>query len=141
MQALADLRRELGVAEPPAPPPVDNPILTNNAVHPTAMVAPIPKKVMELVEKLDRAGIKVTEAIANGKNPFSDKQKFLKIACFFLLRFQGGVKREALELALMTGMDWSKGTAAAHALQASQLFQALGVATEMNGVIRRIGSM
>jgi hypothetical protein len=106
------------------------------AVTPGASGFAVPKKVDELLVRIAAAGIRVAESLAAGKNPFSGQHRsvrYMRIASHFLLRAPAGFSREKLITALQQDLNWSKGTAAAHATQAFQALKALGVAEEQNG--------
>ena len=127
------LRAKLGIAVKPAKPVVERKQIVKDAG-----VMTLPKKVEELMERIDRAGIKITESLREGRNPFADKKKpaFLLVACHLLLHLSGNqISRQGLCEAFMKKFEWSEGTAAAHALQASQLLVAVGAATETDGRI------
>ena len=118
----------LGIAPKPEKPRVVRPRPERGA----AMMG-LPKKVEELLARIDRAGIKVTEALARGENPFTATPAFLRVTCHLLLRIPAGISRDDLRMALMTKLNWTHGTAAAHAVQAAQALVALGAAVEING--------
>jgi len=46
---------------------------------------------------------------------------------------KAGIDRATLKTAFMRKLEWSEGTAAAHATQAFQALTALGAAIEQNG--------
>ena len=97
----------------------------------------LPKKVMEWMQRIERAGIQVAESIRGGRNPFKPGQcKHLYIACQFLLGCKGGFYRSLLQKQLEKHCGWSEGTAAAHALQAVQILKAYHIADEVNGVVK-----
>lgn len=137
-QALIELRAELGVhiklpkpkavvkAAEPVRAPVPAEILTSD----------MPKKVEALLQAISTAGIRVTEALRKGTNPFIKSPAFMKVACHLLLRVPNGFSRSALESAFMTHFHWNAGTAAAHALQSFQALTALGAADECNGILK-----
>lgn len=126
---LATVRAELGIVERKK---VSRPTRAETAT--AGAMTDYPKKVVELMERIDRAGIKVTEMLAARQNPFKSSPAFMRVTCHLLLGL-GSIKRDLLQRALMSKLEWSEGTAAAHAMQASQLLQALGAATEANGII------
>lgn len=126
---LTAVRTELGIVERKKvsrPKPVET--------APAGALTDYPKKVIELMERIDRAGIKVTEMLAARQNPFRSSPVFMRVTCHLLLGL-GSIRRDVLQRALMSKLEWSEGTATAHAMQASQLLQALGAATEANGII------
>ncbi|SER28827.1 hypothetical protein SAMN05216548_114111 [Faunimonas pinastri] len=93
----------------------------------------LPKKVEELLARFERAGIKVTERLSAGENPFEKTPVFMRVACHLLLRLPSGFDRNMLRQALQSKLGWSSATAASHAIQACQALVALGAAEEMNG--------
>lgn len=97
-----------------------------------------PKKVEELMGRLERAGISITDKLAKGINPFAELKRpvFLNIACHLLLRLTSGLHRDTLRTAYEQKLGWSKATAAAHALQVFQLLVALDAATDTNGTLQ-----
>lgn len=130
-QRLAALRERLGVVKgrtkkPPAPT-----IETPDGVELT-----IPRKVLDLIQRVDRAGIKVTESLLRGENPFTSTPTFLRVCCHVLLKVPGGVNRKTLTMALQRKLDWTEATASAHAGQAVHLLTALGAISEMNGLLK-----
>lgn len=134
-QNLVLVREKLGIK--PKPGAVNRPRPATPTPHPTGFTPTLPKKVIELLGRIERAGIKVTEALRRGENPFTDKPAFMRITCHLLLRLSGNqIRMDLLQTALESKLEWSPGTAAAHALQAAQALEALGVATRSNGVLR-----
>lgn len=132
---LAILREELGIAEP-APVLVEK--LVAKTVSGAVFVEPMPKKVAAHIERLDRLGIKVSPALERGENPI-DKDKgpqFLRVACHLLLKVKAGFSRDLLVQCFMEKLKHTPATAAAHAKQTVQIFEALGVAHEHNGLIQ-----
>lgn len=93
----------------------------------------LPKKVEELLGRIERAGISVTAALARRENPFTKDPAFLRVTCHLLLHMSAGVDRATLKSAFVKKLGWSEGTAAAHATQAFQALIALGAASENNG--------
>lgn len=130
---LAALRAELGikVATPRAK-------IVSTPVSPATRVysKKLPPKVIELLNAIDTAGIRVGEALKNGLNPFTVKFPFLRIACHLLMRRQGkGISRDEMRHAFETTLKVGRGTADAYALQASIALRAIGVANERESVL------
>jgi hypothetical protein len=135
---LAMLRAELGVVIPerktapkprPATPGVPAAVmeLTNG----------LPKKVAAWITYLEREGIKVTEALAKGENPFKGKRPaFMAIACHLLLKLPQGVSRDLLNQCFREKLSWSAETTAAHVTQARQILIAIGAVDEVDGMIK-----
>lgn len=94
----------------------------------------LPKKVEEVLQRIEAAGIRVTEALREGRNPFlNEKPAFLRVACHLILHMPQGIDRKTLALAFQKKLNWSEGTAAAHATQAFQALSHLGAAHDNNG--------
>ena len=133
---LALLRGELGIVIPA----VKKPAIVKGAtptVSPTPFSTGLPKKVAELLQRIDKAGIKVTEALAEGRNPFTSKPHFMRVTCHLLLKLgERGLPRDLLCTCFMEKLQWSKGTADAHVIQAVQTLKALGAANEIDGTLR-----
>lgn len=93
----------------------------------------LPKKVRELIERVQRTGISIGAILRAGKNPFTAKPSFLKLACHLLIAFPNGVSRDNLRYAFQSKLNWTQGTATAHVLQAAQALIALDAAEEVDG--------
>ncbi len=128
-----ELRTLLGLAlkEPRLKKPIMPP------VAPDAAQRTLPKKVEELLGRIERAGIRVTDSLNAGLNPFAKGPTFLKMACHLLLRMPEGFTRQQLQQGLMTKLAWTQATANAHATQACQLLIAVGAAKLINGKLVR----
>lgn len=97
-----------------------------------ALVGELPLKVRQLVERIERKGVKVGDSLRAGINPF-DTPVFLKVAAHLLLKLPGGFDRNTLRAALMHKFGWAEQTTASHVGQIFHLLPALGAAVEMNG--------
>ncbi len=95
----------------------------------------LPRKVQAVLARIEHAGVKVTEALRRGKNPFQHNWlRFLYVACaILLLRQERGATREEVIDAFQKKMEWSEATAAAHFAQAVHALRALGAADVING--------
>lgn len=94
----------------------------------------MPVKVAALLARINGFGVDVAAAIRRGDNPFlTTGPRFLAVTTHLLTRYEDGVTRENLVAVLQAKLNWTQGTAAAHALQAVQALIALGVADETNG--------
>ena len=100
---------------------------------PSSGALTLPKKVEELLARIERAGVRVGEALRERRNPFGKDFPFLRITAHLLLVVPFGVTRENLVTGFEQRLNWSRGTAAAHATQAFQALVALGVAEEIDG--------
>jgi hypothetical protein len=98
----------------------------------------LPQKVQELMERVERAGIKITEALRAGKNPFAgnDAFKLLRVTCAVLLiRQTSGIERSTLQAQMAKAFNWKDGTASAQMGQTIQLLEAVGAITNVNGIL------
>lgn len=129
---LIALRAELGIVTPPSAADRKG-VARDKDATPT-----LPKKVAAHIERLNRVGIKVAEALASGENPFSVNQRpaFLRIACHLLLKLKQGVSRDLLIQCFMQRLQHAPETAAAHAKQTVQILEAIGVARERDGLLQ-----
>ncbi len=109
---------------------------TSPVARPGSAELSTPKPVTEMLDRIERAGIKVTEALRQRKNPFESGFLALKIACHVLLHMPEGVDQDRLKTALSKAYGGKDATAAAHAALAKQVLVALGAAIEMNGKLR-----
>ncbi len=134
---LAVLREKYNVAEPKKarerrkPEPAE-PLVLPPEVPPDLT---LPLKVQGVLARIERAGVKVTEALRRGENPFQHNWlRFLYVACaVLLLRQERGATREEVIDAFQKKMKWSEATAAAHFAQAVHALRALGAADLVNG--------
>lgn len=115
---------------------VDRPRTAKKSSVGASLDSELPKKVAALKATIDRAGIRVVEALAAGINPFERKPAFLRLTCHLLLRLPDGFNRTILRTALTSKLNWTEGTAAAHATQAFQVLGAFGVTEEIDGKLR-----
>lgn len=128
--SLANLRAKYGVSVAPPKPKVEKPQVTAGAE------TGLPAKVQQMIERIERAGISVTDKLARGENPFTAKPAFLRVACHLFLRLPNGISREQLTEAFMVKMNWTKGTAQPHAAIATQMLVAMGALEHANGLYR-----
>lgn len=128
---LVTLRLTLGVvvAEPkPIIPPMDD-----ATVDPAALA--LPKKVRELVHRLDHSNLNIIERLGRGENPFETTLPFLRIFCHLLLR-AGTVNRSTLQYACETKLNWNPGTAMSHSRMAFQALEHVGAIEIVDGAAR-----
>jgi len=117
----------------PARPARTAPASVENAV-------PLPKKVRELLQRISKSGIQVSERLARGENPFDGTaMNYMKVVCHLLLRYPGPLDRELIATAFTTKLAWRPDTAEAHARMAIQALTHLGVVNNQEGsiVLRR----
>lgn len=134
-EQLARRRLELGITAKPVKERKPRVVAAAvEAVAGSTLTGGLPKKVEELMQRIERAGIRVTEGLREGRNPFlGQKPAFLSVACHLILNIEQGVDRATLNKAFQKKLNWSEGTAAAHTTQAFQALIALGAAHEANG--------
>lgn len=127
----SQLRAEFGITKPKRitkpPAPRVEPGFEGERIH--------PKKVDELLRRIELMGVRVYESLSKGENPFATRPLFLRLTCHLLLRRPGGVTRAELMRGLAVKLNWTEGTAGAHATQAFQALKALGAAHEVNGYL------
>jgi hypothetical protein len=129
-QALAQLRHKFGiaVAETPAPVPAA-PV----ALDPAALS--LPKKVQDLLMKLDRGNYDVVGKLQRGENPFGAAIPFMAVACHVLLRLGRPMDRDFLATAFMKKFGWQKQTADEHARIAIYGLMYVGAVVSNDGLI------
>lgn len=132
---LVKMRADLGILPVPAG--------KSAAPDPTAtkgvFATGLPIKVQQLVDAIERAGIKVNETLARHENPFGMKFPFMRIACHILLRRKeqnAGTTRMELTQAFCSTLKVEKGTADAYVIHAAKALAAIGAADEVNGVLK-----
>lgn len=126
-ERLRELRMRIGL------PPEPEQKRTSTRKTGADMVKEPPKKVAALMERFEQAGIKITEALAEGRNPFESRPAFMRLTCHLLLGMPDGFSRVNLMEAFKRKLNWSDGTAAAHVGQAFTILRSLDVIEENNG--------
>lgn len=98
----------------------------------------LPKKVKELLGRLDKENLNIVGNIQNGVNPFSGMKKygFMLIACHIIMRSKNPVDQRLISTALVRSLNWSQGTADAHARMSIQALKHVGAITNENGIIQ-----
>ncbi|MBA8881771.1 hypothetical protein [Phyllobacterium myrsinacearum] len=96
----------------------------------------LPKKTQELVDRLDRSNLNVTEKLQKGENPFAGTLPFMRIVAHLLIKLDRPLTRQFVAAAFMTKFDWQQNTADAHARMAFQALEHIGAVREMNGTIQ-----
>lgn len=94
-----------------------------------------PKKVMDVVERLEKSGVKITEALRNGRNPFVSKPKPFLIACHMLIKTNKGIQEPMLTEALRTKLAYTPESAKDTARLVLQVLEAIGATVETDGII------
>src|SRR4051812_24843016 len=88
IERLAALRSKLGITvRAPKLPPAKKVVVE----APSGELMTMPRKADRLLKHWDTTQLKVTEALAKGINPFTDKPRFLKLVCHMLLRRPEGL--------------------------------------------------
>ena len=94
----------------------------------------LPKKVTELLERLDNGSFDIIGSLGRGENPFSGKSHlFMRIACHLLLNSSIPISQNMLSTSLATHLKWAKGTADAHARMALIALKHVGAIDDMDG--------
>ncbi|MBO6508745.1 MAG: hypothetical protein JJ979_09760 [Roseibium sp.] len=94
------------------------------------MIGEVPVKVAEFLGRCDRANIKITEALREGRNPFEKKPIHMRIACHLLLKATDGVDLKVLKQVLQKKLGWEELTANSYVIQACQTLIAVGAAEQ-----------
>lgn len=129
--ALTALRARYGIT--PTPHVAKKEKVQKTTVDPTASV--MPKKAMELVERLDRGQFDVTGSLKRGENPFVKGMNFMRVACHLLLRAPEPFNREFLAAAFVKSLGWKQNTADAHARMAIHALTHVGAVDNRDGRI------
>lgn len=96
----------------------------------------LPKKVLDLVERIERKGIRITEALREGRNPFVTKPVPFRIACHLLLKLRNdGLEPPMLVQALQMKLAYTPEGADATARLVLQVLEAVGATVEVGGKI------
>lgn len=103
-------------------------------VDPTLLT--VPKKVRELLERLDRGSYDVVGKLKRGENPFGAAIPYMMVACHLLINFQTPVDQKFLSTAFVRKLGWQKNTADAHARMAIQALTHVGAVENNDGLIR-----
>lgn len=127
-ERLALLRAEYGIKPPKRE-------VKGSIVTPVGEQLSVPVKVMELIGRIERAGIAMKRDLMRGVNPFNSKPAFLRVACHLLLRIPQGVSRAQLTMAFAHKFEWSPETAMTHTSVAIQTLKAVGAIDDRDGKI------
>jgi hypothetical protein len=136
LERRQQVRARLGIAVEPVVRRVRTADEPMKASRPAGRPRPVseregfPKKVCQLLDRIESRGVDLAVAIRAGQNPLPSPA-FLKMAIDMLLG--GGFDRGQLRAAFMTTFDWSDGTAHSHVGQVFALLTGLKVAREDNG--------
>lgn len=127
VENLARLRTEMGIPNVTGPKP--RPASSDPAVDPAT--ACLPRKVAELVKRLCGLETDIGEALRVGINPFVNQSGFLQITAHLLINMGQPVSRNVFSEAFQRKLNWSKGTADAHARMICQALTHIGAITEI----------
>lgn len=75
----------------------------------------LPKKVQDLLSKLDAGNYDVVRKLQSGENPFGAAIPYLSLACHLFLRIEQPLNRDMLTTAFMKKFNWQKSTSSEHA--------------------------
>ncbi len=97
----------------------------------------LPKKVRELLNKLDVEDLDIVGKLKNGVNPFAgiDRYRYMMVACHLVMRLKVPVTQKVLSAGLIKSMNWSEGTADAHARMAVQALCHVGAIENNDGIL------
>jgi hypothetical protein len=98
----------------------------------------IPKKVRDLLNRIDDQSLDITSSLRQGKNPFAGltQYKFLSITCHLLLNLEVPITQPLLSRGFVRSMNWKQSTADAHARMAFQALQHVGAIDLNDGVAK-----
>lgn len=99
----------------------------------------LPRKVRELIERLDRDQLDIKGSLSRGVNPFpKGKADFLRLFCHLLLKLPR-LPRDTLETAFMQALGHQSSTAKANARMAFAALEHIGAIEIVDGIatIRR----
>lgn len=141
IEARAALRTRLGIVTPEeakiakaAAPAAPKAAFKDQS----AAALALPKKVQELVDKLDRGGYNVVESLKNGQNPFGAALPYMKIAAHLLIALAPrgkSIDRQLLTTAFVSKLGWQENTSEAHARMAIQALTHIGAVDNIDGAI------
>lgn len=138
VEARIALRQRLGIKTPEEIKAEKQPVAKVVFKDQSPEALALPKKVQELVDKLDRGGYNVVESLKSGQNPFGAAMPFMKIAAHLLLALaprQKTIDRDLLTTAFVSKLGWQENTAEAHARMAIQALTHIGAVENMDGAI------
>ncbi|PZR92068.1 MAG: hypothetical protein DI537_14680 [Stutzerimonas stutzeri] len=95
----------------------------------------VPKKVRELLDRLDRGNYDIVGKLKRGINPFGSAMPWMAIACHLLINHNQRVDQGFISVALERKLGWKKGTADAHARMAIQALTHVGAIESLDGTI------
>jgi hypothetical protein len=132
--SLARIHEKYGI-KPKAPAKRPAPAAPVVPVSKSIFTDRLPAKVVSLIETLERRGVRITESLRQGRNPFTEKPVAFRIACHLLLRSREGVDVPMLTQALQLKLNYTKAAADSNARVALQVLEAVGATVDVGGKI------
>lgn len=111
-----------------------------SAGNPNPGARVLTKKVREYLDKIEKAGIRITEGLSQGVNPFDPKvMSFMHVAAHLLLRLKEPVQSRTLALAFTRRFNCGESTAEAYVRITTQILRHVGAVDVMDGgmILRR----
>jgi hypothetical protein len=97
----------------------------------------LPKKVRDLLDRLDQGDFDIVGSLRRGANPFGATMPFMAVACHLLLRRAEPFGRDYLAAALSHKFGWQPETAQEHARIAIYALLHVGAVNSNDGLISR----
>lgn len=131
-QALEKMRDRFGIEKKSIP--VKKQVVTSQD-HPERMT--LPKKVRGLLKSLDGSKLNIVGDMKNKVNPFRslDKMRYMQVVCHLVMHLSIPVTQKVLAAGLRKQMNWSEGTANAHARMSIQALEHVGAIENNDGTI------
>lgn len=135
--SLERIQLKLGIIKP-APQPAQA-VPSQPLLKQSVLTARLPKKVVEFLERFERQGIRITEALNRRENPFMKSSAPFRIACHLLIKMPNGIDSGLLATALQLKLAWTKESSDAYARLVFQTLEAAGATVVKDGktMIRR----
>ncbi|MDE4297053.1 hypothetical protein PXK56_17850 [Phaeobacter gallaeciensis] len=132
--ALQAMRERLGIKMPPVRRAA--PLPTNEEATEDGTRLTLPKKVRELLGKLDRENLDITGKMKQGVNPFAGlgRYGYMMITCHLIMHLRVPVTQKIISAGLATKLGWANGTADAHARMAVQALEHVGAIDNNDGI-------
>lgn len=104
------------------------------ALDPAALT--LPKKVQDLILRIDRGNYDIVGKLQRGENPFGKAIPYMAVICHLLLRVREPFGRDYVAAAFARKFEWAPGTADAHARMAIKVLEHVGAIDHTDGQIR-----